>query len=101
PLGGGRAENVVEVRPLPTTVLESAFGVLVGSTRCLHHAVERQELDHTEHPHVSTLSFRSPAPCRLPSSIRTASAEIDVGRLVSRGAAASSVPGRGRAAPPE
>jgi hypothetical protein len=35
---------VVPVRPGPAAVRETAFGVLVGATRSLHDAVERDEL---------------------------------------------------------
>jgi hypothetical protein len=39
-------------------VLEIAFGVLVGCPRSLHDAVQRQELDHAEHPHDVELGRR-------------------------------------------
>src|SRR5712664_2969020 len=50
----------------PAAMLKTAAEVLVGPTRCLHHAIQRQVFDHNDLAHVQLLSARgAPAPCWL------------------------------------
>src|SRR5215213_3077287 len=48
------AHDLISVGHRPAAMLEAAAGVLTSPTRCLHHAIERQVLDHNNFTHLSS-----------------------------------------------
>jgi hypothetical protein len=56
-------------------VNKAAAAVLVGPARCLHHAIERQVVEHNDFAHemvLSSIAWSSPPP-----SIQTGTVQID------------------------